>query len=340
MTIRHSLTVLSALSAAALLSLTACGGGGDDNSTPAATTQAVSIQFAPTVGTTALNTTNCSTVNVAGVATRAGATVNARLTDLRFYVSNVKLRKADGSLVPVTLTESDFQANSGSDSVALIDFEDNTCTNGTGTVATNSAVTGTVPVGTYTGMVFTLGVPESLNHADPAGATTPKPISSAMPGMLWSWQSGRKFIRIELSPENAATAGSYTGGVQVINPDGTQATTTDATTSVVSDVANQNTFVYHLGNTGCVANAAATATGGFVCGTDNTKEVTLAAFDANTQNVTIDLQALFAGNSTTQNTVNTSAGCMSAPTDPQCAPMFQALAGATSGSTIFRAIAK
>lgn len=43
---------------------------------------------------------------VSGVATRGGAAVDAKLTDLCFYISNVKMPKADGIAVAVTLDES------------------------------------------------------------------------------------------------------------------------------------------------------------------------------------------------------------------------------------------
>jgi uncharacterized repeat protein (TIGR04052 family) len=326
-----------ALMAAA--ALTACGGGDDTTTTtPAATTQSVSIDFAATIGSSVLNIGTCADTQVNGIATRGGVAVNARLTDLRFYVSNVKLLKADGTAVAVTLDESTWQANAGTDSVALIDFEDGTCTNGGATGGTNTKITGNVASGTYVGVSFVLGVPESLNHVNPALSTTPKPIDASVPGMAWSWQAGRKFMKIELSPENATTAGTYTGGVQIITAAGAQATTTTA--GVTTNVANTNAFVYHLGNTGCVADAAATATGGYTCSANNQVPVTIAAFNPTSQRVTMDLQALFAGNNATQNTTGTAAGCMSAADDPQCPAMFTALTGAKSGGTVFRAIAK
>lgn len=330
---------LCAVSVAA--SLTACGGGGGDDAatTPTATTQSVTIDFAATVGSSVLNIGSCADTLVSGVASRNGVAVNARLTDLRFYVANVKLLKADGTAVALKLDESVWQANAGSDTLALIDFEDGTCVNGGATSGINTRLTGTVASGNYVGVSFTVGVPESLNHSNPAVASTPKPIDASVPGMAWSWQAGRKFMKIELSPESATAPGTYTGGVQTITATGAQATVT-STTGVVSNAPNTSTFVYHLGNTGCVVDAAATSTGGYTCSTNNQVPVTLAAFNPSSQRITIDLQALFAGNNATQNTTGTAAGCMSAADDPQCPAMFTALKGAQSGATIFRAIAK
>lgn len=318
---------LSLISAAAL---TACGGGSDAADS---TTQAVSIDVAATLGATVLNTGNCADVNVDTLATRGGSAVKAKLTDLRFYVSNIKLLKADGSSVLLKLDESTYQANAATgDTIALLDFENGTCVNGSGTGGTNTKITGSVPKGTYTGVKFTLGVPESLNHSNPSLAGTPKPIDSSVPGMAWSWQSGRKHLKIEFSPENATTAGAYTGGVQIINADGTQATTTTA--GVTTNVANTSTFVYHLGASGCTGTEAT----GFTCTKPNTRDITVSAFAVGSKRLAIDLQALFTGNNGTQNTTGTAAGCMSADTDPQCPAMFTALDGAVNGTTVFRAI--
>lgn len=335
-----TLLKLSPLALAALLG--ACGGGSDDTGSteaPAATTQSVAIDFAATVGSTVLNIGDCASTTVSGVATRNGVAVDARLTDLRFYVSNLKLLKADGTAVAVTLDESIWQAKAGDDTIALIDFENGTCTNNSGgTGGTNTRITGSVPAGSYVGAVFTLGVPSSWNHSNPALATTPKPIDSSVPGMAWSWQAGRKFTKIELSPVNATTPDTYTGGVQIINADGTQATTTTA--GVTTATANTSVFPYHLGSTGCVADAAATGTGGYTCTSPNQFDVRVAAFNPASQRLTVDLQALFAGNNVTQNTTGTAGGCMSSASDPQCTAMFTMLDGAKSGGTVFRAIAK
>jgi uncharacterized repeat protein (TIGR04052 family) len=323
----------ASLAVVALAALAACGGGSDDTGT-----QDVSIAFSATEGDTVLSGA-CSGVALNNIATRNGAAVKTMLTDLRFYVSNVKLVKADGSTADVTLDESVWQANKGSDSVALLDFEDGTCTNNTGgTGGTNMKITGKVASGTYVGVKFTLGVPETMNHSNPTVATTAKPLDSSVPGMLWSWQSGRKFMKIEFSPESAATAGTYKGGVQVITAAGAQATTT--TNGVTTNVANQDAFVYHLGNTGCVANAASTTTDGYTCSVTNQTEISIAAFDPSKQAVSFDLKALFNGNNGTQNTVSTAAGCMSAPDDPQCPAMFSTLTALKTGTSVFRAIAK
>jgi uncharacterized repeat protein (TIGR04052 family) len=322
-----------ALAAIAAAALTACGGGSTTTPTTGGSTQRVSINFAAAVGQTPLASGVCSGIRVDGVAYRKDATganvpVNTLLNDLRFYVGNISLLKADGTSVQVTLDSNNWQGSDATASVALIDFEDGSCLNNTGgTPGTNTVITGTVPTGTYTGVHFELGVPETLNHSNPT-TTAIAPISTSVPGMAWAWQSGRKHMKIELSPENATVPGTFALGVQTVDATGAQATTTVG--GITTNAPNTSTFVYHLGATNCVADAAATATGGFNCGTtSNQQHFHLAAFNAATQKVTLDLKALFANQPVTTNTNGTAAGCMSAVTDPECAAMYAMFVDAT-----------
>jgi uncharacterized repeat protein (TIGR04052 family) len=111
--------------------------------------------------------------------------------DLRFFVQDVKLIDSNGSEVPVVLdTRSPWQTPA----VALLDFEDGTgeCTNGNPEL--NDQVTGTVPEGTYNGIVFTNGVPENLNHVDPATETAPLSAGN----MTWGWLLGHLFVKLEM----------------------------------------------------------------------------------------------------------------------------------------------
>lgn len=63
-----------------------------------------------------------------------------------------------------------------------------------------------VPVGTYTALHTGLGVPEDVNHTDPAlyGAAHPLSINN---GTHWSWNSGYRFVLFEgrYSPDPAST---------------------------------------------------------------------------------------------------------------------------------------
>ena len=101
-------------------------------------------------------------------------------SDFRMYVSEVKLLTADGKAVPLQLTQDGLWQREG---VSLIDFEDGSTACLSGTSGVNKAVRGSAPVGAYTGVRFTLGVPFALNHADPT--VPPAPLNNT--AMFWNW---------------------------------------------------------------------------------------------------------------------------------------------------------
>lgn len=109
------------------------------------------------------------------------------ISDFRFFVQSVALRNEAGDYVTVTLEDNDWQA----EGTTLLDFEDG-CTD-LGTEPMNATVTGTVPVGTYDGIRFEMGVPFDANHANPSTAPSPLNLTS----MEWDWQGGHKFLRID-----------------------------------------------------------------------------------------------------------------------------------------------
>lgn len=114
-----------------------------------------------------------------------------KFKDFRYYISEVKLIRADGSTADVTLDNENNWQNSG---VALVDFE---------TFKTSdirSKVTGSVLLGNYSGIQFTVGVPDALNHLDRTTASAPLNIGS----MTWAWSSGYKHANIEFSINNDA----------------------------------------------------------------------------------------------------------------------------------------
>jgi hypothetical protein len=117
--------------------------------------------------------------------------VTATPTDFRFYVHDVHLLRADGTAVPVRLAETPWQR----DGVALLDFENGQgpCAQG-GNAPTNEALRGTVAPGSYTGIRFTLGVPERHNHQDATVAPSPFNLTA----MFWNWQNGYKFLKVDL----------------------------------------------------------------------------------------------------------------------------------------------
>lgn len=274
---KHVHTRAAALAAICLASLVT----GCDDSSSAPATQNITLQFAAKAGTTAIG---CD--NTAG---NMGVTVDKTLTikDFRFYVSGIELISASGARVPVTLTNNTWQRQEGGQNVALLDFtnKDSACSGAAKPF--NSVVTGTVPTGTYTGVEFELGVPAGLNHT--SSATAPAPLDVIAMG--WSWQSGRKFVKLESSWDNAGTAVNQT---------------------------------FHLGSTGCTGGDAAhpeTVT----CTSPYRPTVTLTAFNAASDVIVADYKTLLA---TTD--LSASFACMPGAT-AQCQEITRIAGADTSG---------
>ncbi len=245
----------------------------------------VTITFKAVAGTAPVS---CGTV-IHGLGT---SQADAQLEDLRLYVSNLRLVRANGTSTALVLTgPARFNATVKGERTTLIDLENGTggCARG-GTSEVNAVVKGTVPRGAYTGLRFYVGVPFTLNHTDVVGA----PPSLASAAMAWSWQAGRKFTKIELADPKA-------GGAAWQTP----------------------SFMFHLGSTGCTGNPVTGETVG--CRASNRASVTLPRFNAAKQVVALDLAALVAGNDVTRNTPMTAPGCMSGATDPECAATFAAM---------------
>jgi hypothetical protein len=104
-------------------------------------------------------------------------------TTFKYYVSNIKLKNADGS---VWEAENSYFLVDVDDPTSLVFEFDN------------------VPNGTYTGMYLTMGVDSARNVSGAQeGALDPAN------GMFWSWNSGYIMIKAEgLSPQS--TSGSFT----------------------------------------------------------------------------------------------------------------------------------
>lgn len=274
----------------------------------------VAIQFAAVAGSTPVSCTQ-------PLPAMGSTAAVSRLLDFRFYLSGASLIRADGSLVPIRLTANNgwnHTANNG-DSVTLIDLEDGSgsCADSPEptTAASNAWLSGTVPAGRYVGFRATLGVPHSLNHSQTSSA--PAPLDNAAMG--WSWQAGRKFMKIEVTQPSGGGWAS-------------------------------DSFFVHLGSTSCTGNAGL---GTVVCAKPNRGIVHLPSFDAASQKIAVDIAALLAGTNITINQGGAQ-GCMSAGTDRDCLKVFEALGidwksdGSGSGlplndglsQTVFRAISK
>lgn len=105
---------------------------------------------------------------------------SATFTAFKYFVSNVKLLKDDGSEYAIP------------NSYYLIDHE----------MATSKALTFTnVPAGNYTGIKFLLGIDSTKNTSSLDQRTGVLDPATGASGMYWAWNSGYIFVKLEgISP--------------------------------------------------------------------------------------------------------------------------------------------
>ncbi|MEX8517410.1 MAG: MbnP family copper-binding protein [Leptothrix sp. (in: b-proteobacteria)] len=319
----------------------------------AAATQAVSINFDLVNGASstvhcgdAITVANSKLVDFSNaaaapvlLATPTAQSTVGQLTDTRFYVANVVLVDANGNTTPLVLDDvASYQSKAGG--LALIDFGHNTAAATAPVACTtsyNTTLTGKVAPGSYTGISMTIGVPArsadfatKLNHTNAADATQPAPLTNA--DMAWSWQSGRKYVKIQFRP----TAGL---------------TTYAASTNAYVAASLTTDWNVHIGATGCSGNpdpAKKDAAGNLIavtetaCTNPNRLGLSFNAFNASTQKVVLDIAQLFKS-AELDFTYAAPPGCMSGTTDPDCAPIFKAFGldlatGKTLGGTAVQSV--
>lgn len=211
----------------------------------------------------------------------AGSSTESReftINDFRMYISNITLHTDTNVEIPVSLTQDGTWQY---ENVALLDFETSA------TVETNTGITGSFTEpdsGTINQVCFDVGVPFELNHLN--SADSPSPLNAS--GMMWIWQSGHKFIRIDGVGDPGGSAVGYN---------------------------------LHLGSTGCVSSAK-TESPTTACTYANLPHVCLDTFNVDNKQVVIDLANLFASSDITHITASTAPGCMSGNNDPECQTLF------------------
>ncbi len=179
-------TYLLALLCPALL-LTSCKK--DNNETAAETKSTFTIEFDNQVNGSTLVLNTATYKNAKGE--------DFKINVFKYYVSNIKLSKADGSsyLIP----ESYFLIDASKAESTNITLKD-------------------VPTGDYTKIEYTIGVDYARNFAGAqTGALDP------VNGMFWTWNSGYIFVKLEgTSPQSIAANNALTfhiGGV--VDPNNT-----------------------------------------------------------------------------------------------------------------------
>ena len=240
----------------------------------------VSLHFKATVGDKVFA---CGTTYAGQGTTK----VSVEPRDFRFYVQDVRLLDKKGNAVRVTLdTRTPWQTPD----VALLDFEDGTGACVDGNPEKNDVITGTVPSGTYSGVVFVNGIPDALNHGDPLQLPAPLQVGT----MTWGWLYGFKFLKAELGAIGAPS-GDAEPGLGLV----------------------------HVGSTGC-DNSQDGGMPDFgsppkvACSAPNRNEVRLEGFDPATNTIVADIGALFAGVDLSENNQCHSEG-------PSCPTEFAAL---------------
>lgn len=141
------------------------------------------IKFDNVVGTTSveLNTENEPYTN------SAGETYN--ISTLRYYISNVRLQRADGSYYE------DRMSPDGSKGYYLIDESE----------ASSKRITlDSVPAGNYTHLIFTIGV--DANQVEEGAQTG---VLDPVKGMFWSWNSGYIFVMLEGTSSFSSDSANY-----------------------------------------------------------------------------------------------------------------------------------
>ncbi len=158
---------------------------------------------------------------------------------------------------------------------------------GTAGCATGSPETNTTLTGEVAGQVA--GVRFTVGVPESLNHLDPLDAQLPLnaPGMFWSWTGGYKFTKVEVtSPAREA-------------------------------------FWVHVGASGCTGSPAE----GFSCTTPNLATVTVRDLDLTDGAVKVDLGALFADSDVEAPAPegDTTPGCMSGPTDPECVGVFASL---------------
>lgn len=215
--------------------------------------------------------------------------VRASLEDLRFYLHDLKAYDASGTSYNLDLEDNDWQ----SDGVVLIDFQNKADKCSGDSKDTNTSITASVATSSITAIEFTLGVPADRNHKDSAEASSPLNI----PSLLWSWQAGYKFARIDIKPEGGITRPS-------------------------DEAFSSTTFNFHLGSTGCSGDPSQEEE--VECTNPNRISYRLDFNPDSNDTIVFDLAKLLE-NSNLSSDQAVASGCMSGATDPECQAIFTAI---------------
>ncbi|HEX7880109.1 MAG TPA: MbnP family copper-binding protein [Candidatus Eisenbacteria bacterium] len=271
----------------AVLLVLSSGCGDDDDPTP----RDFTLRFQAVDGGT---TIGCGTV-MSGFGSDGESTVE--VSDLRFYVSNLRFFDASGDPVTIDLDENDFQYSSPEGSVALLDLTGTVAgACGTaeleGTARTNGIITGTYTGNDVTRVTFDVGVPQAVMKKVIANNTAegaPSPLAE----MHWSWAGAYRHLVMNF----AIVDGEGVGGEGFV----------------------------HVGSTGCGGDGTKALTDRDECNRINAPAVSLASFDLESDVVALDVRELLEGIALKDGNNAPGCGCHSFTTQADCAGIFSNL---------------
>lgn len=238
------------LSVAAITTLIAACSSDDTTKSIGPNKKTFSIPVELYSGATQLNT--CDT-QFAGASGLGANSQSGSITKFAMFVHDIKATDEYGDAINFTLDKNDYQAQG----VAMVTMSCASPENA------NMAITGS-----YTsdekiaGLSFKVGVPQSLNHQNPAEQASPLNYSD----LQWSWAMGKRFFVLE---------GAF------------------------DPVVNSASFSLHVGSTGCSGDPAKDET--VTCSKSNRAEIELTSINPNQQAIKIDIQALMGTNDFEEN---------------------------------------
>ena len=231
------------------------------------------------------------------------------ISDLRFYISNLRFYDADGAEVALTLDEGAFQYHGGAGQVSLIDLTGNsegTCAGSAiafaeGTARTNDVITGTTLVDRVARVTFDVGVPQALMK-ETIATNTAEGAPSPLAEMYWSWATGYRHFVFNFSTEDGA--------------------------------AQRGDGYVHLGSRDCGAEGQLALEDRDACTFVNTPAVALDGVDLEAGTIAVNLPAILEGldflapiyDPETFEVIGEDLGveCHSSPMQPDCAAIFSA----------------
>lgn len=176
--------------------------------------------------------------------------------EFKFYVNDLSLIDRQGHETPVRILH---RPPGQSGEVALLAFDTESC--GGGFAGPFTTVIGKVPEGDYRGIVFSNGVPEQLNHADPLTLKDPLRVAT----MYWDWFQGFKFMAAEFGRAYDVSDGDEDAGVA------------------------PSQSILHLGSVGCSGDASQNVT----CEIPNRNHIRLPDFDPDANVIVADIAGVF-----------------------------------------------